>query len=202
VLLVGKVAIEKVAEREPAGTDTEVGTPAAAGLPLASVTLTPPLGAAVDRLTVAVDAVPPSTSEEVMVTEVTAKGGKMFNTALRDESPREAVMVPVVAMVTTLVATGKLVAVAPPATVTCGGTLAADALLLDSVTLAPPAGAAEESVRVPVIDAPPATDGADRFKLEIMACAGPLVRSSGLIPIWIVGPPIAVTFPAKSCWIV
>jgi hypothetical protein len=202
VLVVAEVVIEKVAEREPAGTDTEAGTLAAAGSPLASVTLTPPLGAAVDKLTVPVIPVPPSTLGEVKVSEVTAKGGKMFKTALRNESPIDAVIVPAVGVATTPVVTGKLVVVAPPATVTCAGTPAADALLLDSVTLAPPAGAGDMNVKVPITDVPPATEGADRFKLEILAGPGPVVRSSGLTPIWISGPAIGVTFPAKSCWMV
>ena len=56
---------------------------------------------------------------------------------------------------TVTVETEKFPVVAPPATVTLAGTVAA-ALLLERVTRAPPAGAALLSVTVPVEDAPPA----------------------------------------------
>lgn len=44
------------------------------------------------------------------------------------------------------------------ATVTLTGTVAADVLLLDSVTTAPPAGAGPFSVSVPVDELPPLTE--------------------------------------------
>ena len=47
--------------------------------------------------------------------------------------------------------------VAPAATVTFAGTVAAAVLLLPSVTTAPPAGAALLNVTVPVEEAPPVT---------------------------------------------
>ena len=58
--------------------------------------------------------------------------------------------------VTTDVVTANVAVVAPAATVTLAGTVAA-ALLLASATTAPPAGAAAESVTVPVEPAPPVT---------------------------------------------
>ena len=66
-------------------------------------------------------------------------------------------MVTEVDVVTALVLTVKVTLVLPAGTVTLEGTLAAP-LLLESVTCAPPAGAALLSVTVPVEDcAPPVT---------------------------------------------
>jgi hypothetical protein len=66
------------------------------------------------------------------------------------------VIVETVAVVTVTVVTLNVAVVAPGATVTFTGTVAAP-LLLDSDTVAPPAGAALVSVTVPVDDAPPVT---------------------------------------------
>ena len=58
----------------------------------------------------------------------------------------------------TLVCTLNVAALAPAGTVTLDGTLAQATLLLDSVTTAPPVGAALVSVTVPVEFEPPRTD--------------------------------------------
>jgi len=63
-------------------------------------------------------------------------------------------MVTVVDAATALVFTGKVALVAPAGTATLEGTLAA-ALLLESATCAPPAGASPLSVTVPVEDCTP-----------------------------------------------
>src|SRR5436305_14868215 len=66
-------------------------------------------------------------------------------------------MVATVPTVTVFVATVNLAVVAPAATVTDAGTVAALRLLLVNATTAPPAGAAALSVTVPVLFAPPVT---------------------------------------------
>ena len=58
---------------------------------------------------------------------------------------------------TALVLTVNVALVAPAATVTLDGTLAAVVLLLESVTTAPPEGAAPLNVTVPVEEFPPVT---------------------------------------------
>ena len=57
-------------------------------------------------------------------------------------------------MATGLVVTRKVAVLAPAATVTLAGTVAA-VLFLDSVTTAPPAGAGPLSLTVPVAEFPP-----------------------------------------------
>ena len=64
-------------------------------------------------------------------------------------------MIATVPTVTVFVATVNLAVVAPAATVTDAGTVAALRLLLVNATTAPPAGAAALSVTVPVLFAPP-----------------------------------------------
>ena len=64
-------------------------------------------------------------------------------------------MVTAVDAVTALVLTVKVALVAPAASVTLVGTLAAAVLVLESATCAPPAGAAPLNVTVPVEDCVP-----------------------------------------------
>jgi hypothetical protein len=66
-------------------------------------------------------------------------------------------MVSAVVFPTAVVVIANVAVVAPAATVTLAGTVAEVVLLLDSVTKAPPVGAALPSVTVPVLDVPPAT---------------------------------------------
>src|SRR3990170_2305020 len=74
-----------------------------------------------------------------------------------------------------MVLTGKLAVVAPAATVTLAGSVAA-ALLLDSATSAPPAGAGPFKLTVPVEDSPPVTLAG---LTETAASAGGLIVRAG-----------------------
>ena len=82
-----------------------------------------------------------------------------------------AVMIETVPTVTIFVATVNVAVVAPAATVTEAGTVAALVLLLVNATTAPPAGAAALSVTVPVLFAPPVT--AVGFTVTLFKAAGP-----------------------------
>jgi hypothetical protein len=66
-------------------------------------------------------------------------------------------MVTGVDVVTALVLTVNVALLAPAATVTVAGTVAADVLLLERETTAPPVGAGPLSVTVPVEGDPPVT---------------------------------------------
>jgi hypothetical protein len=82
-------------------------------------------------------------------------GGVSVRLALR-AAPSVPVIVTMVFAATAPVFTAKVALVAPAATVTLAGTVAA-ALLLDNATVAPPCGAAPLNVTVPVDALPPTT---------------------------------------------
>ena len=69
-------------------------------------------------------------------------------------------------LATEVVVIVKVAVVAFAATVTLAGTCAAEVLLLDSVTTAPPAGAGPVRVMVPVEAVPPVTAGGLRLTDE------------------------------------
>ncbi len=68
--------------------------------------------------------------------------------------------------------TVKVALVVPAGTVTLGGTLATGGLLLESVTVAPPAGAGPLRVTLPAEDVPPVTLDGLRAKEEIVTAGG------------------------------
>jgi hypothetical protein len=139
---------------------TLAGTLAAVVLLLDSVTVAPPMGAGEVNVTVPVLAVAPTTLVGLTVTEdklAGGGGGLTVSTAVREAPPKVPEIVTGVAAVTAVVVIEKLALSAPAATVTLAGTPATVVLLLDSVTIAPPVGAAVVNVAVPVLPAPPTT---------------------------------------------
>ena len=107
----------------------------------------------------------------VTVNVTFALGGFTVRAAVRVTPPALAVIVTSVDVVTALVAIGKVVLVAPGATDTLAGTVAA-AVLLDSDTTAPPVGAAALKVTVPVEELPPWTVAGDSDSAESAAGGG------------------------------
>ena len=179
------VVMLKVALVAPDATVTLAGTVATALL-LRSDTTAPPIGAALVRVTVPCDAVPPTTV--VGLTEsadnATAVGGAAtVNTALRAAPPDAPLIVTAVDAPTAAVVTVKDTPVAPAGTVMLPGVVAADVLLLASVTVAPPLGAAPVSVAVPWTLPPPATlaglsaidesAGVDGVTINVADCVTP-----------------------------
>ena len=136
----------------PASTVTVAGGVAAA-LVLESVTTSPPVAAGPESVTVPVVPVPPITVDLDNTTDCTVGGFTVSVAVLA--TPKVAVMIGWVEVVTPLVVTWKLAVVAPAATVTVAGTVAAG-LLLDSVTEAA-AAAAPVRETVPVDAVPPVT---------------------------------------------
>jgi hypothetical protein len=117
----------KVAVVAPAGTVTVAGTVAAAVLLDVNATDIPPVGAALPRVTIPVEGVPPTTVVGLSETAVTT-GGLTVRVAVWFDEPSVAVIVEVVAVATAVEATVKVALVCPDATVTEVGTVAAEAL--------------------------------------------------------------------------
>jgi hypothetical protein len=126
----------------PAGILTLAGTVAEEVRLLARVTTEPPAGAGPESSTVPVEELPPVTVLGASVTDKGVGDGTTVRVVVlvvvEGYVPE---IVTAVSAVTEVVAMGKLALDSPALTVMLAGTLAAP-LLLDSVTTAPPAGAA------------------------------------------------------------
>src|SRR5215211_2084202 len=154
------VAIANVALVAPCATDTPAGTVAAAVLLLDRDTAKPPAGAADVSVTLACDEAPPVTLAGFTATDESdagADGGVTVSVALRAVPPNAPLIVRDVDAVTDAVLTVNVALKAPAGTVTLAGTVAALVLLLDSVTTAPPEGAALVRLAVPSEVLPPTT---------------------------------------------
>jgi hypothetical protein len=138
-----------VVELKPAGTVTELTDKlATAVLSLATLTTTPPVGAVVFNVTVAVEVAPPITLAGLNPTDEMA-GGFIVRITVRCTPLKDAEIVLVVWRATLAVFTVKVADMALAATVTLGGTVA-DVEVLPSVTNTPPVWAGPLSVTVPV----------------------------------------------------
>jgi hypothetical protein len=159
--LTADVVAANVALVAPGATETLPGTTATPVLLLVSVTTAPPVGAPAVSVTVPCDVVPPVTLVGLRVTpcRLAAGGSGVTVSVVVLLMPLyEAVSVTGALPVTAAVATANDALVAPAATVTLAGTVAAPVLLLVSATTAPPDGAAAVNVTVPVDPVPPTTD--------------------------------------------
>jgi hypothetical protein len=149
------VVIVNVAVLTPAATVTLAGTCATAGLLPERVTSAPPAGAIPVNVTVPVEFAPPTTVAGLSASEESmAEFTVSVAVAVVLYVPE---IVRAVPLVTALVVTAKVAVVAPATTVTLVGTCATAVLLLESVTTAPPEGAAPLNVTVPVEPLPPIT---------------------------------------------
>ena len=168
-----RVVTVKVAVVFPAATVTLAGTVATVVELLERLTTAPPVGAGPLRVTVPVDGFPPFTLVGFSVNELTV-GVVTVSVAVVVAVPYLEVIVTEVLDARAEVVIVKLAEVAPAATVTLAGVCAADVLLLDRVTIAPPVGAAPVRVTVPVDEVFPTTEVG--FKVSVDRVAAVTVR--------------------------
>ena len=168
----------KLALIAPAAMDTLAGTVATLVLALERATTAPPLGAALVSVTVPCEVLPPVTVVGLSVREDKLAGGGGAGTGVTTSVAVRVTPLNVAEMVTLLVAATETVlienvaVVAPAATVTLAGVEATAEALLESVTTAPPVGAALLRVTVPCEELPPTTVAGLRESDERVGAAG------------------------------
>jgi len=148
------VVAVNVAVLAPAAMLTDPGTWAAAVLLEVSVTVTPPLGAAPDRVTVPVEDAPPRTVPGDMTTD-RGTGGIIGSSHFSDTPQAVAVKLVVTLLVTGVAVMAKVPDVAPDGTVTVAGTVTYWGRSTLIATENPAGGAAALKFSVPVIVPPP-----------------------------------------------
>jgi hypothetical protein len=169
------VVAVNVALVAPAATVTLAGTVATVVWLLERATVAPPVGAALERVTVPLEFVPPVTLDGLTLTPCKlAGGGTGVTVSVVDllTPLYVAVIVTAVLVVTADVVAANVALVDPAAIITLVGTLATAVLLLESATTAPPIGAAAVNVAVPVEPFPPTT-------LEGLAATDDKVAAAG-----------------------
>jgi len=158
----GSVVIVNVADVANAGIITEAGVDAVLTL-LVSFTVSPPVGAIDELVTVPIALFPPMTLEGL--TDKLARVGALMVSVLEtDFEPIMALIVTVAFTGTGIVLTGNDALVFPAATVTDDSTVAEE-LDEESVRTAPLLPAFAERVTVAVEDVPPTTDAGDNDNL-------------------------------------
>jgi hypothetical protein len=150
------VVTGKVTLVAPAGMMAVDGTLATDVLLLVKETIAPPVGAAPLSVNVPVDWVPPVTVLGLNVSDVRDAGVTVRVVVL--VTPTVPEIVTEVEEATGLVGMVNVAVREPALTTTLPGTCATELLLLDSVTVVPPAGAAPLRVTVPVELLPPITE--------------------------------------------
>jgi hypothetical protein len=174
-----------VALLAPAATVTLAGTVAAAALSLIRGTAAPPLGAGPLRVTVPVEGDPPVTLAglSVIAESVAEPGGVTVSEAVLVTPAYNAEMVTDVEVVTLLVLTANVALLAPAATATLAGTVAAAVLPLIRETAAPPLGAGPLRVTVPIEGDPPVTlIGLSAIAESVAEPGGVTVSEAVLVP--------------------
>ena len=166
----------------PAPTVTLPGTVATEVLLLESAIAAPPAGAAALSVTVPVDALPAGTLVGLRLTEERVPGGGVTVSTADLVTPlKDAEIVTAVEAVTGSVPTVKVLLKAPAGTITQTGTVATQGLLLESVTTAPPAGAAPFRVTVPYEGVHPGTLAGFRLSEATAVGGGVTVSTADLV---------------------